>query len=83
MIIMAIDVGYSGKAVMIKTEIQEKLKKISKTTTDIKTSIVFGLRTHLDGRKTVASTCFAFYREGAQIYTCTALWKESDLPVKK
>ena len=29
-IIMAIDVGSSGKAVMIKTEIQEKLKKYLK-----------------------------------------------------
>ncbi|CAO2612132.1 40S ribosomal protein S24 [Lemmus lemmus] len=69
MVIIIIDVFYYKKAVIIKTEIQEKLNKISKTTTDIQTNIVFGFRTHLDGRKTMASTCFAFYREAAQIHT--------------
>lgn len=69
MIIMVIDVLYSRKAVIIKTEIQEKLNKISKITTVIQTNIVFGFRTGLDGRKTMTLTCFAFYREGSQIHT--------------
>ncbi|EHB13731.1 40S ribosomal protein S24 [Heterocephalus glaber] len=47
---MVIDVLHPGKATVPKTEIQEKLTKIYKTTPDV--IFVFGFRTHFGGGKT-------------------------------
>ncbi|KAL0628484.1 40S ribosomal protein S24 [Plecturocebus cupreus] len=47
---MVIDVLHPGKATVPKTEIQEKLAKMYKTTLDV--IFVFGFRTHLGGGKT-------------------------------
>nr|XP_039334148.1 40S ribosomal protein S24-like [Saimiri boliviensis boliviensis] len=47
---MVIDVLHPGKATVPKTETQEKLAKMYKTTPDV--IFVFGLRTHVGGGKT-------------------------------
>ncbi|EHB01925.1 40S ribosomal protein S24 [Heterocephalus glaber] len=47
---MVIDVLHPGKATVPKTEIQEKLTKMFKTTSDV--IFVFGFRTHFGGGKT-------------------------------
>ncbi|MXQ82988.1 hypothetical protein E5288_WYG018878 [Bos mutus] len=47
---MVIDVLHPGKATVPKTEIQEKLAKMYKTTPDV--IFVFGFRTHFGGGKT-------------------------------
>ncbi|XP_034493278.2 small ribosomal subunit protein eS24-like [Marmota flaviventris] len=47
---MVIDVLHPGKAIVPKTEIQEKLAKMYKTTPDV--IFVFGFRTHFGDGKT-------------------------------
>nr|XP_037846931.1 40S ribosomal protein S24-like [Chlorocebus sabaeus] len=47
---MVIDVLHPGKATVPKTEIQEKLAKMYKTTLDV--IFVFGFRTHFGSGKT-------------------------------
>ncbi|XP_041606198.1 40S ribosomal protein S24-like [Vulpes lagopus] len=47
---MVIDVPHPGKATVPKTEMQEKLAKMYKTTPDV--IFVFGFRTHFGGGKT-------------------------------
>ncbi|XP_034859686.1 40S ribosomal protein S24-like [Mirounga leonina] len=47
---MVVDVLHPGKATVPKTEIQEKLAKMYKTTPDV--IFVFGFRTHFGGGKT-------------------------------
>ena len=47
---MVTDVLHPGKATVPKTEIQEKLAKMYKTTPDV--IFVFGFRTHFGGGKT-------------------------------
>lgn len=46
---MVIDVLHPEKATVPKTEIQEKVAKMSKTTSDV--IFVFGFRTYFDGGK--------------------------------
>ena len=47
---MVIDILYTGKATIPKTEILEKLAKMYKTTPDV--IFVFEFRNHFGGRKT-------------------------------